>query len=106
MSEPEFEVVWPLGRQVLPAIAPGAKESKPFRFDGARIGFLWNYTRKGDEMFRIIKDNLSAMYKDVSFVDYDTFGDIHGASEYTVVESIPRLLAENKVDLTIVGIGG
>ena len=107
MSEPDFEVVWPLGSQARPTnLAQGEVSGAVPDLNQATIGFLWNYTRKGDAMFGIMKDMLRRDYPGIAFVDHDKFGDIHGASEAEVVAALPRLLREYKVDVTVVGIGG
>lgn len=107
MGDAHFEVVWPLGKQAsLTNLAqteiPGALPD----LNQATVGFLWNYTRKGDVMFRIMQERLRQDYPGITFVDYDNFGNIHGASETEVVGALPRLLREYKVDIAVVGIGG
>jgi hypothetical protein len=101
----EFEVVWPLGRQ---ANAPKSesRDHKPLDLNSARVAFVWTYNRKGDQMFGIMKGMLRGEYPDISFVDYDVFGNIHGASEAEVVAALPQLLRQHKADVAVIGVAG
>ena len=53
--ENHFDVVWPLGRSTETAIALNARfaNNKP-----KRIGFLWDYIFRGDQMFPLIQAGL------------------------------------------------
>lgn len=109
MSTAEFEVVWPLGRrpQYPQSAAPQkAGQHAPLDLNSAKVAFLWNYTRKGDDMFAIMKETLRGEYPDISFVDYGEFGNIHGASETEVVAALPELIRRQNIDVAVVGIGG
>ena len=106
MSEADFEVVWPLGKQVDDGDAVSADTGAAPDLDHATIGFVWNYTRKGDQMFGVMKELLRAEHPGIRFVDYDTFGDIHGAHEPQVIAALPGQLRAHKVDFSIVGISG
>jgi hypothetical protein len=101
----DFEVVWPLGKH---AEAPQAeaKEHKPLDLNSAKVAFVWTYNRKGDQMFSIMKGMLRGEYPDISFVDYDVFGNIHGASEAEVVAALPQLLRQHKADVAVIGVAG
>jgi hypothetical protein len=108
METSEFEVVWPLGQRSQARPAAGAPEQRrrgPLDLNSAKVAFVWNYTRKGDQMFQIMQRMLKGEYPDISFVDYDTFGNIHGASEGEVVAALPNLLKTHKADVVVVGIG-
>ena len=54
-DEPRFEVVSPVGRWA------GAQIRRPGRPAGAaplRIGFVWDHVFRGDEMFRVVEEEL------------------------------------------------
>ena len=110
MSIPEFEVVWPLGRQTRATSAPtNTAPPRPraaLDLNSATVAFLWTYNRKGDRMYDIMKGVLRGEYPDIQFVDYDTFGNIHGASEREVVAAIPQLLKQHKADVAVIGVAG
>lgn len=110
MKASDFEVVWPLGRHPQPVRPVPGRPSTEARgsldLNRAKVAFVWNYTRKGDRMFQIMQGMLRSEYPDISFVDYATFGNIHGASETEVVAALPQLLRQHEADIAVVGIGG
>jgi hypothetical protein len=101
-AEPRFEVVWPLGRFVGRA---RPAEPRLDRLEDKTIGLVWDYVFRGDEMFDILKDELSTRHPGVQFVDYPVFGNVHGSHERQVVAELPQRLAAHKVDAVIVGVG-
>ena len=109
MDEPHFEVVWPLGRHAqstAPVPDAPARPRAALDLNRATVAFLWTYNRKGDCMYDIMKGVLRGEYPDIQFVDYDAFGNIHGASEREVVAAIPHLLKQNKADIAVIGVAG
>lgn len=108
MNTPDFEVVWPLGRHAQSAAvaeAP-ARPRAALDLNSATVAFVWTYNRKGDRMYDIMKGTLRGEYPDIRFVDYDTFGNIHGASEAEVVAALPQLLRQHKADIAVIGVAG
>ena len=109
MKEADFEVVWPLGRHVQSAQAGGARtETRPraaLDLNSATVAFVWTYNRKGDRMFQIMQGMLRGEYPDISFVDYDVFGNIHGAKEREVVAGLGGPLHEHRCDAVISALG-
>jgi hypothetical protein len=72
----------------------------------ATIGFVWHYGYRGDEMFAAIAEQFAAGHPQTTFVDYEVFGNIHGASETALVQMIPQKLREHKVAAVVAGVGG
>lgn len=102
-DEQLLEVVWPMGRATKGRIVSKERLPDP---RGKTIAFIWDYVFRGNEMFEIIKDELhSRGYDDVTFIDFDVFGDTHGADERAVVEDIPNKLLKYRADAAIVGVG-
>lgn len=101
MAEPQYEVVSPVGRWAGGsggrAPAAGAKPR--------RVGFVWDYVFRGDEMFRIVEEDLRRRDPAVAFVGWEVFGDIHGRDERPVVAELPARLHAAQVDTVIVGVG-
>lgn len=99
-----YQVVWPLGRSAVDKV-----EQKPVSDDlsGKTIAFIWDYLFRGPEMFDAIKDGIREIYNDVSFIDYERFGNIHGADpeEKANLDSIPDLLRQEKTDLVVAAVG-
>ena len=110
MNAADFAVVWPLARHAqasgTPACAQPARPRAALDLNSATVAFLWTYNRKGDRMYDIMKGTLRGEYPDIRFVDYDAFGNIHGASEREVVAAIPQLLQQHKADVAVIGVAG
>ena len=98
-AEPQYSVVRPVGRWA----------AEPIRMDAAtrvrHVGFLWDHVFRGDEIFGIAEEELRAQDAHLTFVPYQTFGDIHGRDAAHVVASLPSRLRAEEVDAVIVGIG-
>ena len=99
MTEPQYEVVSPVGRWAGQAVRPaGAGRVR-------RVGFVWDYVFRGDEMFRIVAEELRRRDPELTFVGHEVFGDIHGPDERRVVAELPGRLHAQRVDTVIVGVG-
>jgi hypothetical protein len=102
MSEPVYDVVWPksaLGVQRRRAAA---------RLDGLagkRVGFVWDYMFRGDELFPVLEQELHRRYDGLDVVGYDAFGNIHGPHEHALIEAMPGTLDEHSIDAVVVGNG-
>ena len=110
MHDPKFDVVWPLARHAQTSAPTAgttpARARAALDLNSATVAFLWTYNRKGDRMYDIMKGTLRGEYPDIRFVDYDAFGNIHGASEREVVAAIPQLLQQHKADVAVIGVAG
>lgn len=75
--------------------------------DNKRIAFIWDYLFKGPEMFAILREEISRRYSGVSFVDYPTFGNVHGSDikEKANLAAMSSRLAENEIDAAIIAVG-
>ncbi|MDR1204011.1 MAG: hypothetical protein LBL26_00815 [Peptococcaceae bacterium] len=74
--------------------------------NGKTIGELWNWAFRGDETFPMIEEELKAMYPDIKFVGYKTFGNFHDPSyEAEMMAALPEQLKKNGIDAVIVGNG-
>jgi hypothetical protein len=96
-----FDVVWPrspLGMQ------PQRLADRLETLQGKRVGFLWDYLFRGDELFPVLARELSTRYG-VEVVGYDVFGNTHGPNEAQVVGEIPSLLASRGIDAVVSGVG-
>jgi hypothetical protein len=103
-AEPLYDVVWPLGRTSGRTIETSGALGA---LDGKTVAFLWDYVFKGAEMFEIVKGEIDARYQDVTYVDYDVFGDIHGSvtAEREAIGGLVDKLRQYRVDAAIVGVG-
>ena len=81
----------PLLDAMVPAFAADAPKAK-------RIGFVWDYMFKGDQMFSLMQPGLAERYPGASFVPHSTFGNVHGHDEREVLAALPKVLRAEKVD--------
>ncbi len=101
-SDEQYEVVWPK--------APAGGQQRPLaeRLDtltGKRIGFVWDFLFRGEEIFPVIERELQSRYPGLSVVGYDTFGNIHGTDEAKLVAALGAELHARHVDAIICGNG-
>lgn len=102
MAGAEYEVLWPLSRKTL----KDTVMSRRFADGSAkRIGFVWDYMFRGEEIFPILEAELTARFEGLEVVGYDTFGNIHGGDEASRVQQLPHVLATYRVDAVVCGNG-
>ena len=102
MLEPKYEVVSPLG----PATASRLDPNKAMaEFNGGRVGFIWDYLGRGDQMWSVCQKALAERYPDIEFADHEQFGNIHGEDEREVIAALPDLIRAAELDAVIVGVG-
>lgn len=99
---PRYEVLWPLARRAVKDIALNR------RFEdnsSKRIGFIWDYMFRGNDMFPLLQAGLAEKYPGSTFVPYEQFGNVHGHDEREVLAALPDRLREAKLDAVVVGVG-
>lgn len=101
----QFEVVWPSGKLGVKkaTLAPRLDD-----LEGKTICEFSHYSYKGDDIFPALRESLRKRYKNINFVEYDTFGNfrdprIHGV-EFEKFAGLRDLLLAHKCDAVIVGI--
>lgn len=102
MTEPVYEVVWPLGRSVY---EPVHLANRAADLSGKTICELWEWLFRGEEIFPILRESLSKRYPGIKFVDYTVFGNTHGSKEREIVAALPALLHKHGCDAAISGVG-
>jgi hypothetical protein len=103
MTEPLYEVVWPLGRSTI-GVKPLAPRVKSL--SGITIGGLWNQLFKGDVLLSEIVRLLQKRFPGIELVDHASFGDIHGRHEAAVVADLPEKLRKYGCGAVISAVGG
>ena len=96
-----YDVLWPRGRR---AIENHPLAGRPDTLKDQTIGELWDGLFRGDEIFPILRENLSQRYPGLKFVPWKDFprdGD-HGFPDWS---AHPELLSEKGCDMVIVGTG-
>lgn len=97
-----FEVLWPLGPSAVQEVSLPAR---PGALDGRRLGFIWDWMFRGDEIFMQLERALREMYPSATFASWESFGNVHGKGEEAVLKALPERLRAEKVDAVIVGVG-
>ena len=98
----EFEALWPGGVNAVPAVAPAPR---PADLSGKRIGFLWDYVFRGDEIFPVLERTLTEACKDIEIVGYDAFGSTFGGNEHETLAALPQRLKDLEIDAVVSGVG-
>ena len=102
MSEPVYEVVWPLGKSTFRKRPLAARIPD---LNGMTVGTLWNQLFKGDVLFSEIKKLLQKRFSGIKFVDPSLFGDIHGKDEASVVAALSENLRKHGCDAVLSAVG-
>jgi hypothetical protein len=103
MQEANYQVVWPLGKSKHQPIAlkPRIPDLK-----SKTICELSDYGFRAEEMFPIIREQLSKRYPGIKFIEYTNFGNIHGPQENEVIADLAEKLHQYGCDAVISGVGG
>lgn len=103
-GEPGYSVVWPLGRlETQPTwLAP-----RPSDLANKRVALIWDHVFRGDDMFEIFREEVSARHPGMTFVDHKVFGNTHGsvAEEHDALGNLGERLRAHEIDAAIVGVG-
>jgi hypothetical protein len=99
----QYPVYWP-------GSPKAGKQKKPIArrletLAGKKIGLLWGYLFRGDEVYAVLEKALKEKYPQVSFVNWAEFGSIHGNNEREVVAALPDKLKSLGVDAVLSGMG-
>jgi hypothetical protein len=103
MSEPEYKVVWPLGKSTTTMV-----NAKPRIGDlaGKTIGNLSHGGFRDDEIRPIVEETLSKRYPGIRFVPASAFGSIHGPTHGAqALAALAANLKKHGCDAVITGIG-
>jgi len=102
VKEGIYEVVWPRGERT---VRTTSLSKRLDTLEGKTVGQLWDYVFRGDEVFRIIENELSAKFPGIRFMSYDNFGNTHDRDEAKVLAELPAKLKEYGCDAVISGVG-
>ena len=98
----EFKALWPGGINAVPAVTPAPRSAD---LSGKRIGFLWDYVFRGDEIFPILEETITQAFEDVEIVGYEAFGSTFGGREHEMLAALPQRLKELNIDAVVSGVG-
>ena len=99
--EPTYDALWPLARSTAATVEMSTRDAR----EEMRIGFLWDYVFRGDEMFAVLEEELPAHFPGVRFVRHDELGNIHGHDEREVLAVLGDRLREKEIDAVVAGVG-
>ncbi len=102
VEEPKYNVVWPLGKLASPELDLPSRVSD---LKGKTVAELSDYLFKAEKIFPFIRKAMRERYPGIKFVEFDIFGNIHGAREAEKIAALPRLLHEYGCDVVISGVG-
>jgi hypothetical protein len=60
---------------------------------------------RGEEIYPLIRQELSRLYPGIRFIDHSVFGNTHGANQADLVAALPDLLKRHGCDAIVSGIG-
>ncbi|MES3022824.1 MAG: hypothetical protein V4857_14705 [Pseudomonadota bacterium] len=103
MSEPLYNVVWPLGKST-----SQVADLKPRIADlaGKTICHLSHEGFRDQEIRPIVEETLSKMYPGIKFVSHKEFGNFHGPQHSAeVLAALPEKLRQHGCDAVLTGIG-
>jgi hypothetical protein len=97
-----YQVVWPRGAKTVD-IKPLARRLDTL--EGKTVAFLWDNLFRGDEIWPMLKEELSRRYPNMTFIDHDAFGSTHGDEEHRVLAELPGKIKSLKIDAIVSGMG-
>ena len=97
-----YAVVWPRSEKSV-TVKPLAPRLATL--EGKTVAFLWDYLFRGDEIWPILTEALSARFPGIKFVGWETFGSTHGDDEHQVLADLPANLKRLQVDAVVSGMG-
>ena len=100
--ESTYDVVWPCSAR---GIQSRRRADRLDSLEHKRIGFLWDYLFRGDELFPVLAKELTNRTDGIEIVNYDEFGNLHGADEKERVGRLPGDLRDRGVDAVVSGMG-
>jgi hypothetical protein len=103
-GDDRFDVVWPLA-PTQSAAADVDRAVRADELDGQKIGLLWDFLFQGDKIFEVVKREVTSRYPNVTFVEPEVFGNLHGHDEDEVIANLPDVLRRTGVDSVIAAVG-
>jgi hypothetical protein len=101
-AEPAYDVVWPKSPQ---GVQAHKLVDRLDTLEGKRIGFLWDYLFRGNELFPVLEKELVKRFPSIEIVGYTEFGNTHGGDEAEVIAGLPAALASRHIDAVVSGMG-
>jgi hypothetical protein len=101
-GEARDEVLWPLSARTVKETAAAPRLPD---LNGKTVCELWDVIFRGETIYPLVREYITARFPRVKFVDYAEFGNIHGPREHENTAALPDKLRAHGADAAIVGIG-
>ncbi len=100
--EPTYDAVWPRSPRGIQT-----QRTAPRLDDlaGRRVAFLWDHVFRGDELFPVLAEQLTARFPGVEIIGHESFGNTHGSDEHEMQARLPGELRARQVDAVVSGMG-
>ena len=100
--DPKFDVLWPLARR---AAAPRRAAPRLTELAGKTVAEFWDNIFRGEIVYPMIREQLRARFPGIRFIEYQEFGNFHGARARELVAELQEKLRRHGADAVISGIG-
>ena len=100
--EPNYDVLWPLGRR---AVKDTAAAQRLPDLNDKTVCELWDEIFRGETIYPLVREYIKARFPRVKFVGHEAVGNFHGVHEHQITATIPEKLRTHGADAVIVGIG-
>ncbi len=97
-----YDVLWPLGLRAAESIAPS---QRPADLNDTVVCEVWDSLFRGNEIFTVVREELTKRYPGVRFVQYDQFGNTMGVHQNDVVANLGAEIRKHRGGAVISGIG-
>src|SRR5260221_11952996 len=97
-----YAALSPVGPRIVRPITPARR---PSSLRDKTVGFLWNGLFRGEEIFPILKQLLTARDASIRLIDFSEVGLVFGGDENEELTRLPGRLRELGVDAVIAGVG-
>ena len=101
-EDTKYEVVWPRSERQQ-KLQPLARRLETL--NGKTVAQLWDLRCRGNEVFRMLEEDLKARFPEVRFVNWREFGSTHGSNERQLLAALPDRFRELGVDAAISAMG-
>jgi hypothetical protein len=103
MQETGYSIVWPLGKSLAQPVKLAPRISD---LSNKVICEISDYGFRSEEIFPLLREQLSKRYPGIKFVEYTNFGNTHGPQETEVIATLAEKLHQYNCDAVISGVGG
>lgn len=99
-NDGHYEVEWPRAERQQQR---GELARRLGSLKGKTVAQLWDYLFRGDEIFKVLEEHMTARFPGIKFVSWREFGNTHARDERAMVAALPARLKALGVDAVISG---